>query len=153
MQRPRTFPRVGTLIQPVRFQSADNRGSEIRLVGPRGGQPLGGAAVRLWTRVNNPNPFGLTLSTLRATLYLEDNRAADDEFPLGLPLQPRDEIEVPLDLSISFSDVPALASMLGRGFGSPLRYRVDGTFAVEVGRFGSPTFGPMTLFSGELRGR
>jgi Late embryogenesis abundant protein len=148
-----TFPRVGALIQPVRFESADDRGSEIRFVGPRAGQPLGGAAVRLWTRVNNPNPFGLTLSTLRATLYLEGNRAAEGEFPLGLPLQARDEVEVPLDLSISFSDVPALGSMIGRGLGSPVRYRVDGAFAVEVGQFGSPTFGPMTLFSGELRGR
>jgi len=148
-----TFPRLGTLIQPVHFESADDRGSEIRLVGPRAGQPLGGAAVRLWTRVNNPNPFGLTLSTLRATLYLEDTRAAEGEFPLGLPLQAREDVEVPLDLSISFSDVPALASMLGRGLGSAVRYRVDGTFAVEVGQFGSPTFGPMTLFAGELRGR
>jgi hypothetical protein len=32
-----------------------------------------------------------------------------------------------------------------------LQYSVEGTFGVEVGRFGSPTFGPMTLFSGDLR--
>jgi len=32
-----------------------------------------------------------------------------------------------------------------------MRYRVEGSFGVEVGRFGSPTFGPMTLFSGEMR--
>jgi hypothetical protein len=142
----------GRLIQPVHFSSADDRGSEIRLVGPRAGQPLGGAAVRLWTKVRNPNPFGLTLSTLRATLMLEETRAAEGEFPLGLPLQAGQESVVPLDLSISFSDVPALASMLRRTAGSqPVRYSVEGTFGVEVGNIGSPTFGPMTLFSGEMR--
>ncbi len=147
-----TLGPVGRLIQPVRFEAADDRGSEIRLVGPRSGQPLGGAAVRVWTRVRNPNPFGLTLSTLRATLMLEDTRAADGEFPLGLPLQGGQESIVPLDLSISFSDVPALATMLRRTARSqPLAYRVEGSFGVAVGRFGSPTFGPMTLFSGELR--
>ena len=34
---------------------------------------------------------------------------------------------------------------------SQLQYSVEGTFGVEVGRLGSPTFGPMTLFSGDLR--
>ena len=142
---------LGSVIQPVRFEAADDRGTEIRLVGPRAGQPLGGAAVRIWTRVRNPNPFGLTLSTLRATLMLEDTRAADGEFPLGLPLRAGEDSVVPLDPSISFSDVPALASMQKRSsVAQPMRYRVDGSFGVEVGRFGSPTFGPMTLFSGEM---
>jgi late embryogenesis abundant protein len=146
-----TMGSLGSVIQPVRFEAADDRGSEIRLVGPRSGQPLGGAAVRLWTRVRNPNPFGLTLSTLRATLMLEDTRAADGDFPLGLPLRGGEDTVVPLDLSISFSDVPALASLLKRSSaGQPMRYRVEGSFGVEVGRFGSPTFGPMTLFSGEM---
>jgi late embryogenesis abundant protein len=147
-----TLGQFGRLIQPVQFDQADDRGSEIRLVGPRSGQPLGGAAVRIWTRVRNPNPFGLTLRTLRATLMLEDTRAADGEFPLGLPLQGGQDTVVPLDLSISFSDVPALATMLRRSsLSQPLRYRVEGSFGVDVGNVGSPTFGPMTLFAGEMR--
>ena len=143
---------VGRLIQPPQFEAADDRATEIRFVGPRAGQPLGGAAVRLWTRVRNPCPFGLTLSTVHATLFLEDTRAAAGDFPLGLPLQAGQASVVPLDLSTSFSDVPALATMRRRASTSqPLRYRVDGTVGVHVGRFGAPTFGPMTLFSGELR--
>jgi len=143
---------INRLIQPVHFEAADDRGSEIRLIGPQAGQPLGGAAVRLWTRVRNPNPFGLTLSSLRVTLMLEDTRAAEGEFPLGLPLEAGQDSVVPLDLAIRFSDVPALATMLRRSVGSqPLRYSVEGSFAVAVGRLGSPTFGPLTLFSGELR--
>jgi hypothetical protein len=141
-------PQLGRIIQPVRFD-ADR--SEVRFVGPRSGDPLGAAAVRLWTRVSNPNPFGLTLSTLRASLLLEETRAATGDFPLGLPLEARQEAVVPLDLTISFADVPALANLLRRSAASPLRYTVEGTFGVEVGRLGSPTFGPMTLFSGDLR--
>ena len=147
-----TLDQFGRLIQPVHFEQADDRGSEIRLVGPRSGQPLGGAAVRIWTRVRNPNPFGLTLRTLRATLMLEDTRAADGEFPLGLPLRGGQDSVVPLDLSIRFSEVPALATMFRRSsLSQPLRYRVEGSFSVDVGNLGSPAFGPMTLFSGEMR--
>lgn len=141
-------PQIGRLVQPVRFD-ADR--SEVRLVTPRSGDPLGAAAIRLWTRVSNPNPFGLTLNTLRASLFLEETRAATGDFPLGLPLEARQETVVPLDLTVSFSDVPALANIFRRSSSSQgLRYSVEGTFGVEVGRLGSPTFGPMTLFSGEL---
>src|SRR5688572_815533 len=141
-------PQIGRLVQPVRFD-ADR--SEVRFVGPRSGDPLGAAAVRLWTRVTNPNPFGLTLSTLRASLLLEETRAATGDFPLGLPLEARQEAVIPLDLTISFADVPALANLVRRTSSSqPLHYTVEGTFGVDVGQLGSPTFGPMTLFSGEL---
>jgi hypothetical protein len=146
-----SLPQIGRLVQPVRFE-ADERGSEVRLLAPRSGDPLGAAGIRLWTRVTNPNGFGLTLSTLRATLLLENTRAATGDFPLGLPLEARQESVIPLDLTVSFSDVPALATLLRRSSSSqPLQYSVEGTFGVEVGRFGSPTFGPMTLFSGDLR--
>jgi LEA14-like dessication related protein len=101
--------------------------------------------------VTNPNGFGLTLNTLRATLLLENTRAATGDFPLGLPLEARQESVIPLDLTVSFSDVPALATLSRRSSAQPLRYTVEGTFGVEVGRLGSPTFGPMTLFSGDLR--
>ena len=58
---------------------------QVRLVAPSRDQPLGGAALRVWARVTNPNPFGLTLSTLRADVSLEGARAATGDFPLGLP--------------------------------------------------------------------
>jgi hypothetical protein len=149
-----SLAQIGRVIQPPKFEAAEDHPSEIRLVGPASDLPLGGAMVRVWSRVRNPNPIGLTLSTLRATLMLEGTRAAEGEFPLGLSLQAGGESLVPLDLAISFSDVPALANALHRGAGSEsLHYRVDGTIGVEVARIGAPTFGPMTLFSGELRPR
>lgn len=147
-----SLQQLSRVLQPPKFEEADDRATEVRLIGATVGSPLGGAAVRIWTRVSNPNPIGLTLSTVRATLILEGTPAAEGDFPLGLPLQAGQESTIPLDLRISFSDVPALTSVLRRVSASrPIGYRMDGTIGVDIGRLGAPTFGPMTLFSGELR--
>jgi hypothetical protein len=79
------------LVQVPHFEQEPGRQAEIRLLGPSGSLPAGGAGVRIWTRVSNPNPFGLTLGALRGTLHLENSRAADVDFPLGLPLRAREE--------------------------------------------------------------
>jgi Late embryogenesis abundant protein len=142
------------LIQPPHFEQARGRSSEIQLLPVQGGRPAGGATVRLWTTVTNPNPFGLTLSTVQATLLLDDLEAADADFPLGLPLQPRNSETIPLDLTVSFVSVPRLANVIRQAAsGGGLNYRLEGIVGIDAGRFGQPTFGPMTLFSGELRAR
>jgi hypothetical protein len=142
------------LIQPPHFEQARDRQSEIRLLPVQGGRPGGGATVRLWTTVTNPNPFGLTLSTVEATLLLDGVEAADADFPLGLPLQPRNSGTIPFDLTVSFANVPRLASVIRQAAsGGSLNYRLDGTVGIDAGRFGQPTFGPMTLFTGDLRAR
>lgn len=139
-----------SLIQPPRFEQVPGRRAEIRLLGPSLSAPVGGAGVRLWTRVSNPNPFGLTLGTLRGTLHLENARAAAVDFPLGLPLRPSESTEIPIDFSISFSDLPGLADVIRRAANrDPLAYRLDGTIGVDAGQLGQPTFGPMTLLEGE----
>jgi hypothetical protein len=141
------------LVQAPRFEQAPGQQAEIRLAGPTASQPLGGAAVRLWTRVTNPNAFGLTLGTLRGTLHVEEARAADVDFPLGLPLRASEQTVVPIDLSISFSDLPGLANVIRRAIDrQPLAYQLEGTIGVDAGQLGQPTFGPMTLLRGELRG-
>jgi hypothetical protein len=139
-----------SLVQPPRFEQVPGRRAEIHLLGPSLSAPVGGAGVRLWTRVSNPNPFGLTLGTLRGTLHLENARAADVDFPLGLPLRPSESTEIPIDLSISFSDLPGLADVIRRAASrDPLGYRLEGTIGVDAGQLGQPTFGPMTLLQGE----
>ncbi len=148
-----TLQSLRGLIQAPRFEEAPDQQAEIRLVGPSAAQPLGGAGVRIWTRVTNPNPFGLTLGTLRGTLHVEDTRAAAVDFPIGLPLQAGAGTVVPIDLSISFEDLPGLANVIRRAVArEPLDYRLDGTIGVDAGQLGQPTFGPMTLVRGELRG-
>jgi hypothetical protein len=135
---------LGALIQPPQFSQVPDRPAEIRLRGTTA------AVVRLWARVSNPNAFGFTLGTLKGTLYLEESRAADADFPLGLPLGARGETDIPIDISISFESLPGLAGVARRVFArQPVGYRLDGTVGVDAGRFGQPVFGPMTLLSGD----
>jgi len=142
---------LGGLVQPPTFSEAKDQPAEIRLVGPGADRPLGGAAIRIWTRVNNPNAFGFRLATLRTTLLLDGTRAATGDFPLGLPLGPREETVVPLDLSISFSELAGLARVVRNAAdGQAVPYQLDGTVGIDAGRLGQPTFGPMQLFQGEL---
>jgi len=142
------------IIRPPRFEQAADQRAEIRLLGPSTRSPLGGAGVRIWLQVTNPNPFGFTLSTIDADLILEGNHAATGNFPLGLPLTAGQETVVPLDLSISFADVPALSRSIGRlATGGAAAYQLDGTVGINAGHFGTPTFGPMTLTTGELQVR
>ena len=142
------------IIRPPRFEPAAGQRAEIRLLAPSTRSPMGGAGVRIWLQVTNPNPFGFTLSTIDADLILEGNHAATGNFPLGLPLTAGQETVVPLDLSISFADVPALSRTIGRlATGGTAAYQLDGTVGVDAGRFGTPTFGPMTLTTGEMHVR
>lgn len=135
---------LGALVQPPRFEQVPDQPAEIRLAG------LNGAGVRLWARVSNPNAFGLTLGTLKGTLYLDEARAATADFPLGLPLGARGDTVIPIDISISFADLPGLGGVARRVLArQPLPYRLEGTIGVDAGRFGQPVFGPMTLLAGQ----
>ena len=142
---------LASLVQAPRFEQAPDRQAEIRAMGPAAGLPLGGAGVRLWTRVSNPNAFSLTLGTLKGTLYLQESQAADVDFPLGLALAARGDTVVPIDVTVSFSNLPGLADSIRRAINrQPIPYRLDGTIGVDAGRLGQPVFGPMTLLRGDV---
>ena len=139
-------------IEPPRFSVPEGRASELRLLGPSADRPLGGAALRIWSRVENPNGFGLTLTDLRGDLLLEGARAADVSLPLGLPLGARQDTIIPIEVAISFADVPELADAAVRLLRErTVDYRLDGTFGVDAGALGRPRFGPTTLLRGELQ--
>ncbi|HJU87658.1 MAG TPA: LEA type 2 family protein [Gemmatimonadota bacterium] len=141
-------------IQALRFESADDRGTELRLLEPSAGRPLGGAALRLWAHVQNPNGFGLRLTEVEGDLAIADAGVIEVEFPLGLPLVAFQDTVVPLDVSIGFDDLPALGRIARAAIGGErLDYRLDGTFAVAAGAYGEPRFGPWTLLEGEIRVR
>lgn len=142
---------LGQVIQPLGF-ATDDRPAELRLLGPSAGNPIGGASVRLYARVSNPNPVGVRLVNLSGGLLLEGTQAARVDFPLGVPLTAGGETVVPLDIRVNFSDVPRLASLLPRAVtGSPIAYQLDGRFGVDAGVLGQPTFGPMTLLRGSAQ--
>jgi hypothetical protein len=143
---------LGLGVQPPRFDEARDRPAEIRLLGPAATRPLGGAGIRLWATVTNPNRFGFTLSTLRGQVYLQESRAAEIDLPLGLPLTAGAEETFPIDFSISFADLPGLGDAIRRAIDrDPIDYRLDGTVGIDAGRYGRPEFGPMTLLRGDIR--
>jgi hypothetical protein len=116
------------------------------------GRPL--ATVRIWARVTNPNGFGFTLSRLRGDLFLEEREMAEVDLPLGLPLLASRDTVIPLDIRFglpSLSSLGALGDALLRR--SAVRYRLDGTVAVDAGAFGEPTFGPRTWLQGQVEVR
>jgi hypothetical protein len=58
---------------------------------------------------------------------------------------------IPMDINISFSDLPGLADVAARLITrSSVNYRLDGTVTVNAGALGSPRFGPSTLLDGTL---
>lgn len=143
---------LNQLVQPPQFSQAQGREAQLQLVGPSVSRPLGGATLRIWTRVHNPNAFGLTLAALRGNIFLEDTRAGDVEFPLGLPLSASADTIIPLDISISFSDLPGLVDVAQRIVTrNRVAYRLDGTVTVDAAPFGQPSFGPSTWLRGESR--
>jgi hypothetical protein len=147
-----TLNSLGAFVRAPRFEQAPDRPAEVRWVPPSAGSIYGGAGVRLWVQVTNPNRFGFTLSRLKGALHLQDAHAADVDLPLGLPLEAGAEAEFPIDLMLSFADLPGLGEALRRAAGGqPIDYRLDGTIGVEAGQFGQPEFGPRTLIRGEVR--
>jgi late embryogenesis abundant protein len=144
--------KFAALVRAPQFEQAPDHRPEIRMSGPASGLPARGAGVRLWARVTNPNPFSLTLGMLKGRLFLQDARAADVDFPLGLPLAAGGETTVPIDLTVNFANLPGLADSIRRAVNQqPLAYRLEGTVGVDAGRLGQPVFGPMTLLSGDVR--
>ncbi|HET7231237.1 MAG TPA: LEA type 2 family protein [Longimicrobium sp.] len=139
-------------IQAPQFMVDNTQQAQLRLLGPSLGRPQGGAAIRLYARVRNPNPIGITLSRVVGGLALEGQNAAQVDFPLGVPLQGNTETVVPLDISVNFNDIPGLANVLLRAAtGQSIRYALRGTVGVDAGVLGQPTFGPMNLLDGSAR--
>lgn len=140
------------VLQAPTFRVDGAQQAQLRLLGPSAQNPLGGAAVRLYARVGNPNPVGLTLTRLVGQLQLQGANAARVDFPLGLPLQAGGETVVPIDIAIDFNDIPGLANVARNALtGSPISYSLHGTVGVDAGLLGQPTFGPMNLVEGNLR--
>jgi hypothetical protein len=142
---------LGDVIQAPQFSVAQGRNAELRLTGPTLQSPLGGATIRLWANVRNPNPLGLALAALDGSLALDGTRAANVSFPLGVPLLANQDTIIPLDLAIRFSDLPGLANVAQRLLTrSSVGYQLDGTVTVDAGVLGQPRFGPSTLLRGDV---
>lgn len=143
---------LGTVVQPPRISASGTQDAQLNLVGPTRNNPYGGARIRLYARVQNPNPFGMTLASLGGRLFLQSQEAALVDLPMGLPLMASQDTVVPIDLTIGFDDLPNLLDVVrDAAGGGSLDYRLDGTVGVDAGALGTPTFGPMTLMEGDVR--
>lgn len=142
---------LARIVAPPTFEQARDRRPDVQLVAPGVSGRFGGASVRIWAHVTNPNPFGIRLSALDGDLYLEGTHAAAASFPLGLPLGANADSIVPLDVRIDFAQVPSLGGALRRAVaGEPVAFRLDGTVTLDAGPLGQPSFGPSTWLQGEL---
>jgi hypothetical protein len=143
---------LNQILQPPNFSQAAGRQAELRLVGPSSQSPLGGAGIRVWARVQNPNSFGLSLTQLAGSLALEGTRAANFDFPLGVPLQANQDTVIPLDITVRFSDLPGLADLATRLLTrSSVAYSLDGSVTLDAGMIAKDAkFGPMNLLTGNL---
>lgn len=140
------------VVQRPRFQEAEDRTSRLRAVPPGAERPAGGAEVRLWTRIENPNGFGLRITRLAGDLLLEEAEGIEFDLPLGLPLTAGQDTVIPIDLSVGFEDVPELLSAVTGAAVSRRAVRVTlrGTIGVDAGRLGEVVFGPLSFLEAEV---
>ena len=143
---------LGDVVQAPRFSAAGTQNARLDYIGPSMNNPLGAARIRLYARVENPNPFGLTLANLAGNLFLQSTEAAQVSLPLGLPMLANGDTIVPIDLTIGLDDVPGLVNVVRNALDTgTLDYRLNGTVGVDAGALGTPTFGPMNLMEGSVR--
>lgn len=138
-------------VQEPRFAMAEGRQSQLRVSPPSVSHPRGAATVRIWTRVTNPNSFGMTLAVLQGALALEGEELADVDLPLGLPLSAAADTVIPLEITFDFGSFSALGNvaqrLITRG---DVAYELNGTLGVDAGPLGRPSFGPRTWLRGQL---
>ena len=143
---------LGEVVQAPRISASSTQDGRLDYVGPSLNNPYGSARIRLYARVENPNPFGLTLANLAGNLFLQSTEAASVSLPLGLPMVANGDTIVPIDLTIGLDDVPGLVNVVRNALDTGrLDYRLNGTVGVNAGALGTPTFGPMNLMEGEVR--
>lgn len=107
------------------------------------------ATLSLRLRVQNPNPFGIRVARAGGALFLDGQNVGSIELPnVELPPNGAGAQDANVTLPLNFSNA---ATFLRVARGEAVSYRVDGSFSVDAGLLGRPTFGPFTLAQGVLR--
>jgi hypothetical protein len=131
-------------VRPPRFKLTDDHPSAIHFRMPL--KPSGGADIRLWIKVLNPNPFAITLEKLETRLILAGYRAAYGNVLMDLSIDAGQSSVVSLNLSFSSADLMLNPAVVG----PTVNYRLNGVVWIDAGKFGRPMFGPIAILSGEL---
>ena len=123
----------------------------VRLVSlslPGAGSPAT-ATLSLQLLVTNTNPYPIRLARAGGRFFLDGDDVGAVELP-NIDLPPGRQVEqaAVLSVPITFAN---LGDFLRVARGEALSYRVDGSFTVDAGVFGKPTFGPYTLSQGVIK--
>lgn len=93
------------------------------------GLSLTGATLTFLVELENPNGFGLTVTTFTYSVYLNDRPVAQGEATEPIVIQRRSVSSVPLPLKTTFQDLEkGLKSLIGS---DTVDYRIQGSLAVQ----------------------
>jgi LEA14-like dessication related protein len=91
---------------------------------------LGSATVNLNFRLDNPNPFGLSLASVQYQLLVEGHQVVAGQPPNGLSIPPSGSADVVFPANVKFADVsPVVETFLTKDVAS---YTARGTLGVET---------------------
>ncbi|ADV67879.1 LEA type 2 family protein [Deinococcus maricopensis] len=134
------------LLQVPTFQVDGARLTSITL--PGGGRPAT-ATLTIALRVQNPNPLPLRVANIGGAVTLDGEDVGHVDFPnIALPARGEARQQAVVTLPITFANAGVFLRVAR---GQQVAYRVDGTFTVDAGPLGRPTFGPYTLVQGVLQ--
>ncbi|HYV47330.1 MAG TPA: LEA type 2 family protein [Myxococcaceae bacterium] len=91
---------------------------------------LGDATINLNYRLDNPNPFGLSLATVQYELLVEGHQVVAGQPPNGLTIPASGSADVVLPANVKFAEVaPVLETFLTK---DEAAYTAKGAFGVET---------------------
>jgi LEA14-like dessication related protein len=91
---------------------------------------LGSATVNLNYRLDNPNPFGLSLANVEYAFFVEGHQVVAGRPPQGLTIPASGSADVVLPANVRFADVaPVIETFLTKDVAS---YRARGSIGVET---------------------
>jgi LEA14-like dessication related protein len=91
---------------------------------------LAAATLAFDFEIENPNSFGLELARAQYMIEVERTRVTAGDVPGGLSLPARKKAPFTVDTQLRFSDVPGIASLLGKR--ESIRYRISGSVGVRT---------------------
>ncbi|MBB6097931.1 LEA14-like dessication related protein [Deinobacterium chartae] len=139
-------PRLGAAVQVPQI-TVEQTALE-RLDPPGLGIPAS-ATVSLKLRVRNPNPFGVRLSRVDGDFYLDGLKVTQVSAP-GVDIAATGVSTVTVNVQVPLSN-QNLGKFADLAVGKTVAYRLEGSFEVDAGALGKPTFGPYTLAQGVIK--
>lgn len=107
------------------------------------------ATLSVQLRVHNPNPVSVRVARAGGRILLDDLDVGTVNLPnVDLPAGGDATQEAVVDLPVTLAN---LATFVKVGRGEAVPYRLEGSFTVDAGLLGKPTFGPYVVAQGVLK--